>query len=416
MDSFHDQDYQLLRQNNASLQNFETSLDAASNLLELGDALHANTSLKVVRANIHNSFSGQPPPEILVFFEALGSRPKLQKIFFGPLRYPKQARIPIQALSLSLIQASGLILMELCALELSGSMSDFNTLGAALQNHPSLQEVKIYNCQLAHRSDDESTAEIDTDTNADIDTYALNPLVKAIASIRPLQRLVLNASVKNELGKLEGESLGLLCLAPNLHSIGLLGFSLDETHMAAMIPGLAQNASSNNPSALKELCLGTVRLGTKGDKAFAQALESNRTLAYVDLQLEEGESPVHIAEALAENSNINGSLRHLFIHGDITPVSQKAFADAIQYNYVLESLELMNGSIHLPAIHFYLRMNALGRKELLEQIDSVEEAINDCTNKTKEKWMEVLISQRKDISSLFYLLSMNPLLCYSTRR
>ena len=338
MESFHDQDYQLLRQNNASLQNFETSLDAASNLLELGDALHANTSLKALRAHIHNSFSGQSPSEVLVFFEALGSRPKLQKMFFGPLRYPKQAQIPIQALSLSLIQASSLILMELCGLELSGSMSDFNTLGAALHNHPSLQEVKIYNCQLAHRRDDEYTTEIDTATKADVDTYALNPLVKALSSIRSLQRLVLNALVKNELGKLEGESLGLLCLAPNLHSIGLLGFSLDETHIAAMIPGLAQNGTNNNPSALKELCLGTIRLGTNGDKLFAQILQSNRTLEYVDLQLEEGESPVNIAQALGENSNINGSLRHLFIHGDITLASQKAFVDAIQYNYVLESL------------------------------------------------------------------------------
>ena len=410
MDSFHDQDYQFLRQNHAFLQDFETSLDAATNILELGEALHANTSLTSVRAHIHDSFSGKSPSEILVFFEALGSRPKLQKLFFGPLRYPKQARIPIQALSLSLIQASNLQLMELCGLELSGSMSDFTTLGASLQKHPSLQEVKIFNCRLASHED----AGADLDTDAHKDTYALNPLLSALSSIRSLQRIVLNASVKNELGKVNAASLGLLCFAPNLQSIGLLGFSLDETHMAAMIPGLCPNENNSNPSLLKELCLGTVRLGAKGDKAFAQILQSNTTLEYIDLQLEEGESPVQIAQALAENSNINGSLRHLFVHGKITPVSQKAFAEAIQFNYVLESLELMNGSIHLPAIRFYLRMNALGRRELLEQMDSGNEAHTNTSNDTKAKWMEALISQRKDIAALFYLLSMNPLLCYTT--
>ena len=242
MDGFHDQDYQLLLQNSISLQNLETSLDAASDLVGLGDALYANTSITNVRAHIHDSFSGQPPSEVLVFFEALGSRPKLHKLFFGPLRYPKQARIPIQALSLSLIQASSLILMELCGLELSGSMSDFSTLAASLQNHPSLQEVKIYNCQLAdrnhyHRADDDGVVTSTTDQNAETDTYALNPLVQALATIRSLQRLVLNASVKNELGQLRDESLNYLCLAPHLSSIGLLGFSLNETHIEAMIPG-----------------------------------------------------------------------------------------------------------------------------------------------------------------------------------
>ena len=86
----------------------------------------------------------------------------------------------------------------------------------------------------------------------------------------------------------------------------------------------------------------------------------------------------------------------------------------MEFNYVLESMELMNGwSDHLPAIRFYLRMNAMGRRELLmEQKDNNhDDGNNHAIGASKDKWVEALIAHRNDASALFYLLSVNPLLC-----
>jgi len=430
MDNFHDYDYQLLRQNNARLHHFETSLDAASNLLELSEALHANTSLKSIRVHIHTSFAGMSPSEVLVFFEALGSRPNLERLFFGPMRRPKQAQIPTQALSLALIQASKLQLLQLWGLELYGNACDFITLGASLQRHPSLQEVKICNCRLAPPDDHDDDDNGDDDDKEKENTssslqaehaYTLDPLVKALATIQPLQKVTFNAAIQNELGALSPECLGLLCRAPSLQAIDLQGFALDHAHIVAMLPGLCTNtgsgskSSNSNSMSLKEICLGTVQLDETGDKNFARIIQTNTTLEYVDLKLKSGSSPVHIAQALTVNSKNHGSLRHLFIHGDITSTSQQAFAAAMEFNFVLESMELMNGSAHLPAIRFFLQMNALGRRELLEQHAKRRGNETVGSSASKGKWVEALINHRKDVSALFYLLSFNPLLCASSR-
>ena len=116
----------------------------------------------------------------------------------------------------------------------------------------------------------------------------------------------------------------------------------------------------------------------------------------MDLQFSANASPIEVARAIPHNT----SLRHLFVHGNLSAPSQQAFARAIQDNYHLQSLELMNGSVHLTEVRFYLRMNALGRAKLLSG-GSV----------SKTEWVDKLISERDNASGLFYLLSRHPLLC-----
>lgn len=374
------EDYQRLQRSNAYLKDFEATLDAASNIVELADALYANTSIENVRANIHDSFAGtRLPSEVLVFFEALGSRPNLKRIFLGTFRYPQQAHLQVQPLSLSLIQASQLTFLEVCGLELTGTSSDFTTLGASLQNHLSLREVKIYNCRLPDEQQEETL---------------LDPLLRSLGSIRSLQRIVMNAPVRHALGGLTSEALGVLC-SGHLQAIGLLGFSFDESHVKSFCTALTNNSS------LKELCLGKVQLGTKGDLAVARLLRSNSSaLEYLDMQLEANESPLQMAAALVENTR----LKHLFVHGSITPISQQAFAEAIPLNYGMESLELMDGSPYMVAIRFYLRMNGIIARAGLT---------SKARSQSQQRWREVLITQRDDLSAIFYLLSRNPLVCYN---
>jgi len=420
MDNFHDHSNQPLRQNNAS--HLEITLDAASNLLALAVALFANnTSIKSLKANIHQSFmAGTSHSEILFLFEALGSRPHLQEIVIRDLRrlrsHPnvQAAPLPIQALSLALIQASKLQVLQLSFLTFSGTTSDFTTLGASLQNHPSLQEIDISNCCLEapYREDDYEAGEafaMAGEPATQDNNCILDPLIKALATIQPLKKVTLNATIQNEMGNMSPASLGFLIRhSTNLQSIDLQGFALTHGHIAAMIPGLC-GTQNDRLSSLKEICLGTIQLGELGDKSLAQILQSNTTLEYVDLKLDDGDSSVHVAKALIDN---HGSLRHLFIHGNITPISQQSFAEAMEFNYVLESMELMNGSAeYLPAIRFYLRMNAIGRRELLMGPTDRSIGNTNAIGASKSKWVEALITHRKDSSALFYLLSVNPLLC-----
>jgi hypothetical protein len=273
-------------------------------------------------------------------------------------------------------------------LELDGTKSDFTTLAASLHNHPSLEEIKISNCRI-------------TQDNNNNNPYALDALVRAVATIQSLRRIIIQSSTQDSLGKLSHESLGILCQASNLHAIGLLGFTLEEQHLVAVSNGLCRPLSF---SSLKELYLGTIQLGTQGDVALARILHSPQQqanagpLEYLDLQFRDCESPMEIAQALVHNT----TLRHFFVHGNLTSTSQQAFACAIQHNYYLKSLELMNGSVHLAAIRFYLRMNSLGRAQLL---------LEGTNNNNHNKWVDKLVSQRDNVSALFYLLSMNPLLC-----
>ncbi|CAB9504991.1 expressed unknown protein [Seminavis robusta] len=385
----------------APIRDFQAILDASTRIVELSDSLQQphHSSIESVRCLIHESFSGRLPSEVLVFFEALGSRPKLQKLFWNFHRR-HYAPLPLQALSLCLIQASRLALLEVCGLELNGTNSDFTTLAASIQNHPSLEEIKISNCRVPPEHLDQQQE------------YPLDALVQSMATIPHLRRIVLQSSTQDSLGKLRPESIALLMTtrAHNLQAMGLLGFSFQEKHLVAISNALCSSSSS---SSLKELYLGNIQLGSKGDLALARMLrrqeESSTThnntassLEYLDLQFQPHESPIEIARSLPHNT----TLKHFFVHGNLTQVSQQAFAHAIQQNYHLQSLELMNGSPYLTEIRFYLKMNALvGRAELL-----LED--NDNNNHgSRAKWVDKLVSQRDDLSALFYLLSRNPLLC-----
>ena len=366
-----------LRLNDLRLEELDVSLDAVSNILELAEALHNNTTVKSVRAHVHDSFAGRTPSEVLLFFEALGSRPQLKQLFFGPYRYPQQARLNCQALSLSLIQASQLTALELCGIELSGSLSDFHTLGASLQSHPSLQEFRLHDCQIEEELHQNNS-------------NALDPLLKSLSTIQTIERVTLNSKIKGSLGNIGDSALENLCSCPNLKAIGLQGFEIVGKHFSSAIRGLSSTVS------IQEICIGTCKLGSTGDLALSQILRSNASLEYFDLQLEEGESPIQVSLALADNT----ALKHFFIHGKISLDSQKAFATAIQSNHILETLELMDGSTQTCTIKFFLRMNELRRGLLLEQ--------KQCS---KEEWMDVLVSQSEDLSAIFYLISINPMIC-----
>jgi hypothetical protein len=407
--------YQQGNHPHAAPKHFEAILDAGSDIVDLAECLRTQTSIESVRVHIHDSFSGRLPSEVLVLFEALGTRPQLTKLFLGFHRR-HYARLPLQALSLALIQASRLTTLEVRGLQLDGTQSDFTTLAASLQNHPSLEEIKISNCQIpAHTS----ASSPDNYSDNDEHSAPLDALVRALTTISSLRRINIQSSTQDSLGKIKHDTLGLLCQATNnLHAIGLLGFTFDEQHLISLSNGLCSGSSSSS-SSLKELYLGNIRLGTQGDAALARILQRPQqqpqadtndgpnnhllvpttSLEYLDLQFQDFESPVEIALALVHNT----TLRHFFVHGNLTSISQQTFARAIQHNYYLKSLELMNGSVHLAEIRFYLSMNTLGRAQLLL------EGTNNMSN--SHEWVDKLISQRDNVSALFYLLSMNPLLC-----
>jgi hypothetical protein len=98
-----------------------------------------------------------------------------------------------------------------------------------------------------------------------------------------------------------------------------------------------------------------------------------------------------------------------------------AFATLLRHNMTLLQCEVdMEGSATLPEevlgeARMFLRLNQLGRKELLQgDRTSDQEVVNDDESGEDaylEKWIMALWSVRHDMDALFYLLSVNPTLC-----
>lgn len=78
-----------------------------------------------------------------------------------------------------------------------------------------------------------------------------------------------------------------------------------------------------------------------------------------------------------------------------------AFTSMLETNVSLETLSLLDGSIHSPLMDLYLKLNIKGRRQLLLQSGKVQPT---------SLWLKALVDSNGDIDCLFCFLQMNPAL------
>lgn len=190
-----------------------------------------------------------------------------------------------------------------------------------------------------------------------------------------------------------GTSLSELCRSPSLRILTLRDMTeINDGHIELMSDALCHN------STLRELTICSGNLGIASGRAMGSVLQANRILEKLEIQLNCGEDAIPITEVLQRNSTLKRL--DLFFNGPINPRIREAFTEMLRCNYVLLDLNgsVWRGQSNLE-LDFLLRLNRAGRGDLLTE------------HATRKQWVETLISQQDDLSIVFSLLSMNPLIC-----
>ena len=133
--------------------------------------------------------------------------------------------------------------------------------------------------------------------------------------------------------------------------------------------------------------------GTRTIRALLQifsALRANHTL--LELQL---------AAAPQKDDNEQHALSAMIASSEATP----AFRSILQHNYGLQRLDIpyFVSEEWKAEIQLHMKLNTMGRGRLVRN-----------TSMTRQQWIQVLTRVQDDVSCLFHMLLLNPLLCQSS--
>ena len=394
-------DAERLRQNDKQLtylQLLRPGTDISlSALNDLNEALEHNTNLNHARVFIPRDFFGNNNGEQIeeehlrlrrLVFQRVGSLPKLEQLKFDS--FTGMVSFPVDVLFKALFPARNLKELELWDLQLTvndvNSGMELERLKLSLQGHPTLQKFTLYNCQL--KGDDMCT---------------LDPILCALASAPKLKQVYITAAaaVSSFSPSLAFSSsvLERLCHSTSLKELGLWKFEFPETQveqniepLCLMAPAIAQS------NTLKTLQFGRCEISKASDGALGQMLLENTSLEELDVHLNSSKESSLVATARALESN--RTLKQLKL-GLLSRENQLALVHMVRNNYCLETCRLLDADDDLSAkIDFYISLNRKGRQQLLTN----EKTIGD--------WAEFFAKDaRRDLSTIFYYLSMRPGMC-----
>jgi len=429
--------------------------------------------LEEVNIDIYESFRhrADATTEILELFEVLSASPKLQRLWVDSGREGSPFyTLNVEALALVLRRAPQLSRLALYDVELAGNRAQWTELENAVRTHSALQNFGLVQCRLAEDTYEWSTDETNTlrasltlaaaaadnvdngsndndnrsTTNVDgfdpslileeyepNTCYALNHLVQnCLANCAWVELL---GQEFEALGELTPTALGSLGASSSLTKLTLDYFDLRDRHIAALSRALETSQS------LRELAV-TCELGRVGCTAVSQLLFINTSLTNLTLQLNDVpmyDDPTVIEEIAVEDYNVeksrdptlliakaletNQTLQYFCLKGyaQISRKSREAFATLLRHNMTLISCELDLQRSPSPSddlqreADMFLKLNELGRKELLEGPDIGDD---NCIERhleesSPQKWLRTLWEVRHDLDALYYLMSLNPTLC-----
>ena len=300
------------------------------------------------------------------------------------------------------------------------SPQDFDQLGRAVENHPSLTDIRIGGFHIAGVSH-QNTA---TSQYSSI----MDPFLIGLSKAPCLEVLNLQLSSPNHalqgapfspmaLGELLQSRtvtdlyLSRLGLGPghieqiyerlpdNIHlsTLDLFGNNLRDIDIINIVGALRVN------QALETLVLpcSTQELSIEACAALSSALRENSTLRTLNLPRSNlnDDGLWHLAEGLTVNTTLKKI--EVGVGKDLSAKGKDALTSLLEQNYQLERLVLSSSEKAISdKVEYYMRLNEVGRGSLLRD-----------GNASREQWVEMLITCRDDLDCLFYFVSMNPSLC-----
>jgi len=356
-------------------------LNSSSCTGALTEALTQNTSIQQVTLLIHESFgdtstttgttSDLQRQNISNLFRVLGRLPQLQQLFLNTYRFPFVATLPIKAFSNLFEGAHQLIAFKLWRTDLYGCcQGDVDAWAHALAGTcVCLQEFRLIKCRLTEEHEEEAIRD-DSGTFGTMDS-----ILVALSTLPALQEVELSATKLSALGTLSSESLRqLLRGSRSLQSFSLMHFDLSEAAVISIAESLhVYHQQTGAPS-----------IDTATQQNHRQSLPQRQ----------------------------RGSLKHVKLSGVGSTASmfrqpiRDAFRSALESNYLLETLFIFDEGNLRDEIRFYLKLNRLGRYQLLQQAP----VITTQRGGRFQEWIEILVQVHDDLNCLFYFLHECPLL------
>jgi len=179
-----------------------------------------------------------------------------------------------------------------------------------------------------------------------------------------------------------------------LKSLSLAESRITEASCTVVAAALTSNR------ALERLNLADNKVRDEGCSALAQALQHNSTLTSLNLSRNHlhNKGVLRLSETLRQNKVIEKL--NLASNPDLTPEAYESLQETlIHHNYTLKHLWLPTTiGIVMPncTIPSFLRLNRLGRKELMQEMDHAR------------SWANALQASASDIHTLYYLVRSNP--------
>jgi len=175
----------------------------------------------------------------------------------------------------------------------------------------------------------------------------------------------------------------------------------------ALTKGIRNNSKLRNLRFLTLVTPAHCRIQDPVIEYLAMALENPQCrLENVELGASRANNLLPLARALRTNRTLKGLFLCCDIYSGTKARYQHKSILAIQsvlrdHNFVLENLDIQD-----VQTKFYLNLNRLGRKKLLG-----EHCIAKDEMQIRADWVQTLGSCQDDLSSIYYFLSRNPMLC-----
>jgi hypothetical protein len=222
---------------------------------------------------------------------------------------------------------------------------------------------------------------------------------------------------------------------PHLRSLKLWGGILqhqDPYAICNLSLGLLNNNNNNSisPSLLKDLEIGLFQLDKISSEALAQVLRTSATLERVWFDVNtilDKQVVIPLANAMQYNTSITSfNLVSTASQRQVSSQVMQVFVDMAKINVILRHCTLRTNSSnhsnhhnnnnndarnnHQPppddesalwllcetTLQFYLKLNRLGRQQLL------------ANTKSQQQWLSAIIGHSNETSIIYYLLSRNP--------
>lgn len=289
--------------------------------------------------------------------------------------------LPVQALTKCLQRSLHLKDLLMDRVELCGDTPDLQALADVVRTHPTLERVYINECNASPQA---------VPLNVLLEAAAANPHVKTLSATH-CNWVGIGATLRR-LGALTQGLESLRLKGPLTHA--------DPTDWLHFAQGLQHNTS------LKEVKITSCQVPAGVGIAMARLIKCNKALEKFAIEMQAIQDIVPLCCALATNDTLNAL--EVMVQSPGPAALQQAvtnlLARAMRSNYTLANLSLCSPTamISNPTLEFYLRLNRSGERRHWVTRGAFE--------MSKSEWMDILAAHAQDLTTLHYILTLNPTL------